>query len=198
MENEIVSQSRSYDVHRLLDEADTVIHFNGKKFDIPTLQREFVTFGLQPPTPFHQVDLYQVAKKQFRFPSNKLDYILGHLGLNQKIKHKGMDLWLECMRGEEQAWDQMKEYNIQDVKVLEALYMKMLPWIHNHPNMGLWIDTDNPVCTNCGSPHLVKKGTEKTKTQMYQRYKCRDCGTNLRGRFTVVPKDNRERILVQA
>ena len=29
-------------VHGLLDDADVVCHYNGKKFDIPTLNREFL------------------------------------------------------------------------------------------------------------------------------------------------------------
>ena len=35
-------------IHALLDEADIVIHFNGKKFDVPVLNREFVKHGLTP------------------------------------------------------------------------------------------------------------------------------------------------------
>ncbi|NIV35232.1 MAG: hypothetical protein GWN58_38990, partial [Anaerolineae bacterium] len=42
----------------LLDEADAVVHYNGKKFDIPTLNREFVKYGFTPPSPYKQIDLY--------------------------------------------------------------------------------------------------------------------------------------------
>jgi DNA polymerase elongation subunit (family B) len=37
--------------HALIDEADAVITYNGKKFDMPTLNREFLLQKLLPPSP---------------------------------------------------------------------------------------------------------------------------------------------------
>lgn len=76
-------------IHALLNEADVVIHFNGLKFDIPVLNREFIKHGLTPPAPYKQLDLYRVVKSAFRFESNKLAYITQALGLDSKIKHEG-------------------------------------------------------------------------------------------------------------
>ncbi len=33
-------------IHKLLDEADAVIHYNGKRFDIPSLNKEFLLHGM--------------------------------------------------------------------------------------------------------------------------------------------------------
>lgn len=184
-------------VYKLLEEADAVIHYNGKKFDIPVLNKEFVSMGLVPPSGYKQIDLYHVVRKAFRFPSNKLDYVLRALKIGEKVKHKGMQLWIDCMNNVPEAWVKMEEYNIGDIIPLEVLYERLLPWIGNHPNHALYTETDRPVCTNCGSQHIIKKGVETTKTQQYQRYKCRDCGTNMRGRFTVLDKERRESVLVQ-
>lgn len=186
------------EIHKLLDEADAVIHYNGKKFDIPTLNKEFVLHGFKPPLTYKQIDLYQVVRSTFRFASNKLDYVLRALGIGEKVKHEGHELWIRCLNGDQDAWDQMEEYNIGDVKPLEALYERILPWIYNHPNHALYANTERPTCTNCGSSHVIKKGFETTKTQRYQRYVCKDCGTPLRGRFTTIDKDQKENILVQA
>ena len=38
-------------VHKLLEEADAICHYNGTKFDIPTLNKEFLLEGLLPPSP---------------------------------------------------------------------------------------------------------------------------------------------------
>ncbi len=38
-------------VHKLLDEADAVVHYNGSRFDIPILQKEFLLSGMNPPAP---------------------------------------------------------------------------------------------------------------------------------------------------
>lgn len=169
-------------VHALLNEADVVCHYNGQKFDVPTLQGEFLQSDLPPPDPFKQLDLLRTARKEFRFPSNKLDYISQQLGIGSKVSHKGMELWRDCMDGCPKAWRVMKRYNVQDVRLLETLYLKLLPWIKNHPNWGLYLDADRPTCRNCGSTKVIKKGIERTSTLTYDRYRCKDCHTPLRGR----------------
>lgn len=171
------------DMYNLLEEADVVIHYNGKRFDMPTLNREFLLEGYTPPTTYKEVDLLQVVRKKFRFPSNKLDYVSQELGIGAKVVHKGMDLWKGCMAGVAKDWKVMKKYNIQDVSLLELLYRRLLPWIDNHPNRALWMkDVDKPTCRNCGGTHVQKRGMEVTKVLKYQRYKCVDCGANMRGR----------------
>lgn len=172
----------------LLEEADVVIHYNGTKFDIPTLNREFVRFDMLPPMGYKEVDLLRVVRQRFRFASNKLDYVAQELGLGAKTQHKGMPLWTGCMENDPKSWAIMKKYNIQDVKLTERLYERLLPWIKNHPNRALWIeDVDHPVCQNCGSSHVQRRGIERTKTLTYQRYRCMACGKPQRGRTRLEP-----------
>jgi RNase P subunit RPR2 len=180
----------------LINQADAVVHYNGTKFDMPILNQEFLAYGLDPPSPVHQIDLLKTAKRQFRLPSNKLDYVARFLGLQGKIKHKGMQLWLECMEGNESAWNTMRRYNIQDVRLLERVYKTLMPWIKDHPNMGLYNQKDRPVCTNCGSHHLQRRGQERTKTQVYQRFQCTDCGKWQRGRLNDTPQQQKANTLV--
>lgn len=172
-------------IHALLDEADAVVHYNGTKFDIPTLNREFVRYGMAPPSHFHQIDLLLTVRKQFKFESNKLDYVCQRLGLGEKVKHKGMSLWFGCMEGKESDWRVMAKYNKRDVQILEKLYRHLLPWIHNHPNVAVAINSNKPTCHTCGSQDVVAKGTQyNTKAASYKRYKCNDCGTPLRERLS--------------
>ena len=167
-------------VHELLDEADAVVHYNGSRFDLPTLNKEFLQYGLQPPSPYKQVDLLNTARKQFRFASNKLDFVSKFLGVGQKTKHRGYDLWKGCMDGDRKCWTEMREYNCQDVILLENLYDRLLPWIQSHPNHGL--HTHGTVCTNCGSKHVQRRGISRTGVGVYQRWQCTDCGTWMRTR----------------
>lgn len=167
-------------VHKLLDEADAVVHYNGTKFDIPILNKEFVSYDIVPPSPYKQIDLLRVARGRFRFASNKLDFVANSLGLGEKIRHKGFELWVECMQGNSEAWQTMKNYNIGDVKLLEKVYVKMLPWIKNHPNHGLYKD-DALVCSNCGSSSYQSRGWAMVRTLRYRRFQCNDCGTWFRG-----------------
>jgi DNA polymerase elongation subunit (family B) len=165
-------------IHKLLDEADAVIHYNGTKFDIPTLNKEFLLNEMSPPAPYKQIDLLKVARNTFKFPSNKLDYVANALGVGQKIRHPGHELWVRCMNGDDEAWQLMETYNKHDVKILERVYYKLLPWIKTHPNHGL--HTGSVVCTNCGGLNHQQRGYYRTKTMTYKRYQCKGCGTWLK------------------
>jgi DNA polymerase elongation subunit (family B)/DNA-directed RNA polymerase subunit RPC12/RpoP len=184
--------------HRVLSEADAITTYNGDKFDLPMLKKEFLLYKLGPHIPCHSIDIYRTVRGQFKFASNKLDHIAQEMGVGAKVRHPGMELWVECMGGVEKAQRLMERYNKQDVKLLEKVYKRVLPYIKNHPNHALYIDDDRPVCPNCGSHHVKKNGVEPLATQTYQRYKCTDCGTNIRGRTTVLPKEKRKAILTQS
>jgi len=167
----------------LLDEADTVIHYNGQKFDIPTLNKEFVKYQLPPPSPYKQVDLMLVCKRAFRFESNKLGYVAQHLAVGSKVLNEGFTLWVKCMEGDPKAWRRMEKYNRGDVKVLEALYRRLLPWIPNHPNHSALDDVE--CCPKCGGRNFQRRGEVLTTTLRYIRYQCQGCGGWFRGTKTV-------------
>jgi hypothetical protein len=162
-------------IHDLISAADAVIHYNGTKFDMPTLNKEFLLYSLDPPAPYKQIDLLRTMRSQFRFPSNKLDYVAQRLGLGSKTEHEGHELWVKCMNGDKDAWKTMEQYNKQDVVLLEQVYVRVLPWIKNHPNRNLF--SDNPCCPTCGHTEVQKRGTATTTTGSYQRYQCKACGS---------------------
>ena len=180
----------------LLDEADVVVHYNGKRFDIPTLNREFVRLGFTPPSPYKQIDLYQVVRSSFRFASNKLDFVSQALELGAKVQHKGMEMWKDIMDAldadewtvqQVKSMKTMEKYNKEDVNLLRRLYLKLQPWIRVHPNRALWMeDPSVRVCPKCGSKKVQKRGIERPANVMaYQRYKCMDCGANSRSRASI-------------
>lgn len=183
-------------VHALINEADAVVHYHGTRFDMPTLNQEFVLCGLKPPSSYKQIDLLKTVRKQFRLPSNKLDYVARHLGLKGKLAHKGMDLWKGCMKKDAKSWEEMEAYNIQDVLTLETVYIKLLPWIIEHPNQNLYTDKLDRVCPTCSSKNLQSRGTTKSKTMIYKRFQCNDCGSWSRERVTEMPKEKKAAILV--
>lgn len=165
-------------IHTLLTEADIVIHYNGLSFDIPTLNKEFAIHGFLPPEPYKQVDMLQVVRKAFRFPSNKLDYIVQALKLGAKVRHPGHEMWIKCMSGDKAAWATMQRYNKHDVIILERLYHRLRPWIKAHPNVGAFVG--KTACTNCGSLHISRRGIVVTKLRQFQQFQCQDCGSWMR------------------
>jgi hypothetical protein len=122
------------------------------------------------------VDLLNVVK-QARFPSNKLDAIAGELGIAGKVKHEGHVLWIKCLLGDPKAWRDMKRYNVQDVRVTEVVYSKLLPWIKNHPSHSLYGEQEGCVC---GSVNLERRGFAYTTVSRFQQFRCRDCGRWMR------------------
>lgn len=170
-------------IHAMLEEADAVVTYNGNSFDIPMLNREFLKFGLNPPAPYKSVDVYRVVRSKFRFASNKLDDVLKELGFKGKHPNRGLSLWFECMQGVKSAWKEMETYNTDDVLELENLYLRVLPWITNHPNRSVH---DREVkCTNCGSHRFQNRGFARLVSGVYQRYQCNDCGHWMRGSTSI-------------
>jgi len=168
----------------LLNEADAVIHYNGNNFDIPRLNTEFLKYRLGPPKPSHQIDLYRVVNGKFRVLSKSLKHMLSILGLENKLEHKGMALWTGVMEGNKEDQRIMEEYNLRDISTLEPFYRELLPWIDNHPNMGLWMpEGEKPLCTHCGSTDLRFKGYKHTKVLSYKQYQCNSCLSWSRERY---------------
>ena len=184
------------EVHAQISEADVVVHYNGTKFDMPWLNQSFQEAGIKPPSPVIELDLLKTARKRFRLPSNKLEYVARFLKVGKKYAHPGMGMWIGCMDGDESSWLLMESYNKQDVLLLEKVYHKLLPWIHNHPNSGLFEAGYARVCPNCGSFNLQRRGLSYTKTMTYQRYHCQNCGSWSRSRMNNTPKGKKENILV--
>jgi len=166
---------------QLIDDADAVVHYNGKSFDMKHLNAEFVVEGLAPPSPHTDIDLLSTVKQRFRFPSNKLQFVSQQLGLGSKVQHDGFDLWLACMRNEEKAWNIMRRYNKQDVVLTETLYKRLLPWMKSHPNRTV-IDEHEAACTRCASKDYQRRGYQITATTKYQRYQCNTCKSYFRSR----------------
>jgi DNA polymerase elongation subunit (family B) len=162
-------------IHALMDEADAIIHYNGNRFDIPMLNKEFLEAGMPPPSPAKHIDLLTTAKRQFRFVSNKLDYIAQRLGLGKKTAHEGHELWLKVMKNDRKAWKIMEEYNKNDVVLLEKVYDKFKGWIKQHPNHNAY--SPDICCPNCASRKLQARGTQRSRVAVYQRFQCQACGS---------------------
>ena len=180
----------------LLNEADAVVHQNGKSFDIPMINTEFIRHGFLPPMPFKQIDLLETSKRVFRFPSNKLGYVSKDLKIGSKIETEGLPLWIKCMEGDEVAWGKMERYNKQDVRLTEEIYTEYLPWISTHPNTALYSEDKDIKCTNCESKEVVLDGYARTAVGVYHRYRCKGCGKPLRGRKNLRPSEKKQPLLV--
>lgn len=159
-------------IHEVMSEADAVVTYNGDKFDLPKLQGEFLLAGLGPTPPLTSIDVVKAVRK-FGFFVNRLAFIGPFLGVGAKIKHEGFDLWVKVMAGDQRAQGRMSRYCKQDVNLLEKLYVKVRPFIRNHPHMG---DDKGHQCGACGSNKTHSRGYRRTKAFRIQRLQCQSCG----------------------
>ena len=164
----------------LLDQADVVVAHNGKSFDIKVINSRLLIHKFPPPSPYKVVDTLREVKKVSSFPSHKLDYLSKQLGFGSKLKHEGFEMWKGCMRGEKKWWEKMRRYNRKDIILLRKLYKEIAPWISTPPS-GLFVEGDRCPNLDCGSKRLQKRGISRTRTRVYQRYQCQDCGAWSRG-----------------
>ncbi|WP_158274547.1 ribonuclease H-like domain-containing protein [Cellulomonas sp. WB94] len=172
------------ELHRVLDEADVVVHFNGKSFDEPWARTEILQAGLRPPSPYRSVDLYQQSKR-FYLPSHKLEYVSTRLiPAGGKESTGGFGLWVRCMAGDPKAWRLMRKYNLQDVDVMMPVYNEMLPWMTSLPNVNLYDDGTEDRCRVCGSTSLHRRGFAYTTQGKFQRYQCTEPGCGAWSRST--------------
>lgn len=177
-------------LYNLINEADIIVAYNGKSFDIPYMNQRFLVYGFPPYVPVQVIDPYETAKSVFRFSSNKMDNIATQLGLQNKIK-TDFDLWKGCMKGDRKSLEDMLKYNKQDVVVLEEIYCQILPWIKNHPNISNYFEDKN-VCVKCGSEDIQELSRYfYTPSGKYKLYRCKNCGAIFRGKVnqnkTAVP-----------
>lgn len=172
------------EISKLFEEADIVVGHNVKRFDDRRANTDLIKHGFQPPPPHSQVDTLEFARFMFDFNSNKLGDLGDFLGLGSKVKHPGFEMWEKCLAGDPKAWALMELYNKGDVILLEKVYLKLRPWMKNHPALTPR-DRAFFACPYCHSKRIEGRGHRYTKLAKVQRFRCldRDCGKWSTGRI---------------
>jgi len=184
-------------IWNLLNEADIVVGQNSKRFDEKKLNARFILNGMKPPSSFRSVDTLEIAKRHFGFTSNKLEYMSHKLCKKYKKlthgKFTGFELWKECLAGNPEAWDEMEEYNKFDTLALEELYEILRPWYKAHPNLNVYSNELENKCV-CGSDEWEHSGYHYTNLSKFDKFKCQDCGAEVRGKVNLLSNAKRERL----
>jgi hypothetical protein len=178
---------------KLLDAADVVITQNGKSFDQRKVQARFLLQGFAPNSSYKHIDMKLESQRLFGFPSHKLEYMTDKVNKKyKKLKHKnfpGHELWVQCLKGNVDAWNEMETYNKHDVLALEELYNHMAPWGINL-NLNTFHDEEEHIC-KCGSKEHIKNGFYRTNAGKFQKYKCKSCGAESRDRHNLFTLEKR-------
>lgn len=167
---------------KLLDEADIIITQNGKAFDSKKINARFMLNGLKPPKPYSHIDTYLLVKKVAAFTSSSLEYLTSKFCKKHKKtshgKYPGLKLWIECLKGNTDAWNEMKRYNIEDVLSTEELYLNIRSWApQSLPKVFPLTDTEHN-CSTCGYHGKMREGRPRqAKTYSYKQHSCPRCGS---------------------
>lgn len=168
---------------KVFNDADIIIAHNGKKFDDKRSKTRFFINGLKPPTPYQMIDTLEHFRKEFVMSSNRLDFLLKLLHDDSKLPTE-FALWPKCLNWfnqftieeQQESLDYMFEYNKKDVFGLEEIYLDIRPWIKNHPNLGIYTESCERVCANCGSSKLRPEGEYTTPLNRFYTLRCDNCG----------------------
>lgn len=166
----------------LFNEAEVVIGHNSDSFDNKIAQARMVYHKLPPPFAYQKVDTKKIAKRYFRFTSNKLADLASFLGVEAKGDPGGISTWDGCIAGDPKAWKRMTKYNKQDVVVTEQIYKALRGWVETHPNMALISDQPD-ACRVCGDNNgFYSAGFKYTTTKKYRYWACKSCHAKTKGK----------------
>lgn len=110
---------------KIADSADEIIAQNGDNFDIKWLRTRCLYHNIPISPKFNSLDTLKMARSNFRFNANRLDYMGKFLGFGGKIK-TDYDMWKDILlRNDNKAMTLMVDYCKEDVILLEKVYNRL-------------------------------------------------------------------------
>lgn len=174
-------------LHRLFSKIGGLSGHNVTAFDLPTITRRFFHHGLPPTPKIHVVDTLTMARETGRGLSNKLAYLTRGQDLEKSAhgKFPGMALWMQYLAGNPEAYQEMMDYNIMDVRSNEVLLNRLKPYSNVYiPGQREAAEENNAPTCLCGSSDLQSRGFYTSRSGKYRRFRCNQCGKWLSSRLT--------------
>ena len=181
-----------------IEEADVIVGHNIKGFDLKVFRTRLAMHNAAMHKTVRVVDTLSLARK-LKFNSNKLDSLCDYFGIGRKKQNSGIKLWIDCMKGNPSALKELGEYNLQDVILVEELYLKLRAYDTSTPNLGLFYPDSKPRCPCCGSDNL-----QLTSNLVYNQASaglegiCLDCGHRFKHKANLLSKKKRTANLTSA
>lgn len=170
---------------KVASQADELVAHNGDRFDAPWFRTRCIFHSLPPPAPLKTIDTLQLAKRNFYFNSNRMDYISKYLGMEGKLPH-AFDLWKDVvLKNDRGALKNMVAYCKQDVGLLERVYHRLAGYVRPKTHLGVFGGRDKWTCPRCGSAKVKKNKLRVTAAgTMQHQMQCCSCG----GYFSISDK----------
>lgn len=184
-------------LYELFEQADAVVAHNGLNFDKKMLATRALVNGFGALPTVKHIDTLVMAKKNFRFQSNRLDHLGAYLGLGRKVDTGGISLWVDVQEGSAEALKKMVEYNEQDVRLLEEIYLKLRSFGHSGTNFNAahYYSDSTHRCASCGSSDVSETGKSVfTALSEFAEVRCNSCGSVHRKRKILNSKESRSKL----
>lgn len=129
-----------------------------------------IVHKLPPPSPYRTIDTKKYAKSVAYFDSNSLNNLCTDMGIGEKMKHRGFDMWEGCLAGKRRDWADMKRYNKRDVDLLEKVYLRLRQWVQTKQGR-----SDGQTCPKCHSARIQFRGTCTSGLKIMRKIRCNQC-----------------------
>jgi hypothetical protein len=165
----------------IVDAADLVVTYNGNRADLAWLRTAWLDAGLPEPRPFKSVDLFKLQAR-WALERRSLAYLLERLSMASKEGHYNAAEARAACAGNRAAQKALRGYNMTDVEITEALYLRvrhLLPTV----NLGAFYADAEDVnrCPYCGAEGTLKaSGWYTASVQSYGLLTCDSCGGHAR------------------
>lgn len=157
-------------------EADELVGHNGDRYDIPYMNTRIMAHNLGPVPMWKSVDTLVIARKRFRFQSNRLDAI-GKLFLNHGKNPMSFSDWLAIKEDNcEKTMGKMLRYCKQDIRLLSDAWDLMDGFHGVKTHVGVLHGKERWTCPSCGSGDVRrdKKNVTAAGTIRHQM-RCNSC-----------------------
>ena len=114
-----------------LKKYDLIVTYYGTGFDLKFMRTRAMILELPDFPEFGQLkhfDLYYAVRNKMALHSNRLAVATQTLGIEGKTPLPP-SIWGAARLGDKKALEEIKTHNIEDVKILEELYHRVLPYV---------------------------------------------------------------------
>lgn len=158
---------------KFYNKASFVVGQNNDSFDNKWIKTRAAKHRLMVNRFVKSLDIYKLAKNNFRLISYSMDYMSYFFGLTPKQQHEGIIMWEKVEKGtkaeQKEYLNKMVEYNKGDIVTTEELYLTLKPYFKAVTNKAVESGLPKWCCPISGSKNVKLYNTIFTEMGTVQR-----------------------------
>lgn len=183
------------ELYEAFEQSEVVVAHNAS-FDLGVFKARLALHRMPMHKTVKVIDTYKISKGM-RFNSRKLGSLADYFDVSRKITNEGIQLWIRCMNGDADALEEIRLYNVGDIKTLEEVYNCVKAYDNRPINLGQYFNDNEQHCPACGSTDIASTGNlVYTDVSAFDEVICNSCGHRSRKRIQRNSKDKRFNLLM--